>query len=146
MPTTWLPNTDSLKRVLEMLCRAGTLESARSCHDTFTRHPTNQYRLRFSLVLQAYFEAAKNETSDERRRDAVVEALAKKNKGLTREVIQIESKLSNGGGLTRILHELEESSFIRSYSAFGKKERRIPIKAKIKALEIINILVFILLI
>ena len=31
MPTTWLPDTESLKAVLEMLCRAGTLDSARSC-------------------------------------------------------------------------------------------------------------------
>ena len=52
----------------------------------------------------------------------VIRALSNKNKGLSRnEIIQI-TKLSNGGGLTRLLNELEESSFIRSYHAFGKKQ------------------------
>jgi hypothetical protein len=31
--------------------------------------------------------------------------------------------LTNGGGLTRILNELEESSFIRSYRSFGKSKQ-----------------------
>ena len=54
---------------------------------------------------------------------AVVEAIASKGKGLTRsEVIQL-SKLPDGGGLTRILDELEESSFIRRYKSFGKKQK-----------------------
>ncbi|MEO0788988.1 MAG: ATP-binding protein [Bacteroidota bacterium] len=57
------------------------------------------------------------------RHTAVIEALAKKNKGLTRtEIIGITS-ISDGGGLTRILKELEESNFIRKYRAFGRKER-----------------------
>lgn len=33
------------------------------------------------------------------------------------------SRMANGGGLTRILNELEESSFIRKYRAFGKQGR-----------------------
>ncbi len=57
------------------------------------------------------------------RHKAVVEALAKKKKGLTRSAIAKTSKLTNGGGLTRILKELEESTFIRYYQPFGKKER-----------------------
>ncbi len=58
-----------------------------------------------------------------RRHMAVVEALAQKKKGLTKEGISKKSGLSNGGGLTRILHELEESTFIRRYRPFGKKEK-----------------------
>lgn len=57
------------------------------------------------------------------RHIAVIEALAQKNKGLSRTEIIKLSQLSDGGGLTRILKELEESSFIRSYQSFQKKGR-----------------------
>lgn len=57
------------------------------------------------------------------RHEAIVAALAKKNKGLSREEISITSKLANGGGLTRLLNELEVSGFIRRYIPFGKKSR-----------------------
>jgi len=53
----------------------------------------------------------------------IVETLAAKNIGLSREDIIKYSKLSNGGGTTRILNELEESGFIRRYSGFGKASR-----------------------
>jgi hypothetical protein len=51
----------------EMLCRAGTLASARLCYDTYKRHPINQNRLRFSLVLQSYLEAAKYDPDESKR-------------------------------------------------------------------------------
>jgi hypothetical protein len=57
------------------------------------------------------------------RHTAVVEALAQKKKGLARVEISKIAGLSNGGGLTRILNELEESTFIRHYRSFGKKEK-----------------------
>lgn len=57
------------------------------------------------------------------RHRAIIKALAQKKKGLTRGDISKITKLSNGGGLTQILEELEESTFIRSYQPFGKKER-----------------------
>lgn len=57
------------------------------------------------------------------RHKAIVTALAKKNKGLTREEISRASKLTNGGGLTRLLNELEESGFIRKYIPLGKVAR-----------------------
>lgn len=57
------------------------------------------------------------------RHVAVIEALATKGKGLSRAEIIQRSKIPGGGGLTRILKELEESNFIRRYKAFGKKER-----------------------
>ena len=57
------------------------------------------------------------------RHEAIVAALAKKGKGLTREEISIESGLANGGGLTRLLDELEESGFIRRYMPFGKRAK-----------------------
>ncbi|MBP6334553.1 MAG: ATP-binding protein [Bacteroidia bacterium] len=70
----------------------------------------------FNNLWKSLFEKAE-------RHEAIVTALAKKNKGLTREEISEESKLSNGGGLTRLLDELEESGFMRRYIPFGKKSR-----------------------
>lgn len=57
------------------------------------------------------------------RHIAVIEALATKNKGLNRQEIAQFANLPNGGGLSRILNELEESSFIRKYQSFGKKNK-----------------------
>lgn len=57
------------------------------------------------------------------RHIAVIEGLYKRAKGLTREELLKEANLSDGGGATRILKELEESDFIRRYKAYGKKER-----------------------
>ncbi|MEM7658206.1 MAG: ATP-binding protein, partial [Bacteroidota bacterium] len=56
------------------------------------------------------------------RHVAIVEALATKGKGLTRKELIQRTAFSDGGGLTRILQELEESNFIRKYRAFGKKK------------------------
>ena len=53
----------------------------------------------------------------------VVEALAAKNSGKTRDEIANASGMTNGGGLTKILDELKVSGFIREYLAYGKKKR-----------------------
>ncbi|GHT20947.1 hypothetical protein AGMMS4957_09040 [Bacteroidia bacterium] len=53
----------------------------------------------------------------------IVEALSTKRKGLTREEIIDLTKISNGGGLTDMLNELEQCDFIRRYQSFGKKEQ-----------------------
>ena len=50
----------------------------------------------------------------------ILEALHSKKKGLTRETISNLINFGNGGNLTRILLELEESGFIRKYKPFGK--------------------------
>ena len=50
----------------------------------------------------------------------VIEALAKKSKGLGRTDLLKATKLSDGGTTTMILRELEESGFIRTYNTFGK--------------------------
>lgn len=57
------------------------------------------------------------------RHEAIVTALAKKSKGLTREEISKESKIPTGGNFTDLLVELEESGFIRRYIPFGKQSR-----------------------
>jgi uncharacterized protein len=57
------------------------------------------------------------------RHVAVIEALAKKMKGLNRDELIKAAKLPEGGGATKILRELEESNFIRRYREFGKSQR-----------------------
>jgi hypothetical protein len=54
---------------------------------------------------------------------AVVKALSGKACGLTRDELIAASGISNGGGLTQILNDLELSSFIRGYQAFAKKQK-----------------------
>jgi AAA+ ATPase superfamily predicted ATPase len=53
----------------------------------------------------------------------VVEALAKKAKGLSREEILSLSKLPDGGSTSRILQELEECKFIGRYNALEKNTK-----------------------
>jgi AAA+ ATPase superfamily predicted ATPase len=55
--------------------------------------------------------------------EKIVKALALKRKGLTRTEILEETKLTNGGSLSRMLNELEESTFIKSYRPFGKTKK-----------------------
>ena len=54
----------------------------------------------------------------------LIETLSKKWKGFTRKEIIENSKFTNGGGLTKLLYELETSSFITSYQAFGKRRKQ----------------------
>jgi len=57
------------------------------------------------------------------RHQSIIEALSKKKKSMTREELIKNTNFTNGGGLTRILTELEESSFIRQYRSFGKRQK-----------------------
>ena len=53
----------------------------------------------------------------------LVITLGEKRMGLTREEIVDGSNLADGGSVTKMLEELEQCGFIRSYYAFGKKQR-----------------------
>jgi len=53
----------------------------------------------------------------------VIKTLSKKKKGLSRKEIIQHSNQTNGGGLTKILEELQRSSFITEYRPYGKKKR-----------------------
>jgi len=54
---------------------------------------------------------------------AVIRALAKSHKGLTRtEIIEL-SKIPNGRSATQVLEELQQCSFIIAYQSFGKKKK-----------------------
>jgi hypothetical protein len=53
----------------------------------------------------------------------VVNCIGKKRMGQTRDEIVRNTGLANGGSLTRLLEELEQCGFIRSYSNYGKKTK-----------------------
>jgi hypothetical protein len=53
----------------------------------------------------------------------VIEALAKKAKGLNRAEIIDTAGIPNGGYLTKVISELISSGFIRAYNAFGRNQR-----------------------
>jgi uncharacterized protein len=53
----------------------------------------------------------------------IVEALSQKAKGLTRKEIITKTKLADGGSMTAVLEELEQSGFIRRYLPFNKGKR-----------------------
>jgi AAA+ ATPase superfamily predicted ATPase len=70
----------------------------------------------FSLLYSSLFKHAENYKK-------IISALAKKKTGLTRAEIVAETSFSDGGTLTKMLEELEQCSFIRSYNAFEKKSK-----------------------
>lgn len=53
----------------------------------------------------------------------IVETLARKKVGMTREELIEKANLVNSGGLTDRLEELEKCGFIRKYNAFGMKKK-----------------------
>jgi len=67
----------------------------------------------FSKLYPALFSNADNHI-------AIIRALASKRIGLTRQELAKISKVPNGGGLTKVLDELQQSGFISIYTPFGK--------------------------
>jgi hypothetical protein len=61
--------------------------------------------------------------SKSERHISIVEAIAGKNKGLTREEIIEATGLPNNGSTSKLLMELEESGFVRKYTPFGRDKR-----------------------
>lgn len=57
------------------------------------------------------------------RHVAVVRALAKKWKGLTRKEVVQQARLPEGGSTTRLLEELIHSGFVSAYYPFGKRKK-----------------------
>jgi AAA+ ATPase superfamily predicted ATPase len=53
----------------------------------------------------------------------IVDAISKKNMGISRSDIVADAKISNNGSLTKALKNLINCDFIRKYNSFGKKER-----------------------
>ena len=69
----------------------------------------------YKQLYQSLFKASEDYVN-------IIQTLSQKRIGLTREQISHITKISNGGGLTRKLEELEQCGFIRKYSAIGKRE------------------------
>ena len=71
-----------------------------------------EYKILFASLFKKY-----------QHHEAVVKALASKTKGLTRKEVIVKTGMKSGGGLTRVLNELDESGFISSYTPFQLKSR-----------------------
>lgn len=83
-------------------------------------------RLAFSpngFLATEYDNLYRSLFSHAERHIAIIETLAKKPQGLSREGIIKFSNIKDGGSLTTILRELEESGFISKIYPFGKKSR-----------------------
>lgn len=89
-------------------------KSAAQCIDKLCFNESGLLYDEFNNLYASLFRNSANYIS-------VVEALSKKAMGLTREQIVAASKLANGGGLSKVLDELEESGFIRKYLPFKNK-------------------------
>ncbi len=61
--------------------------------------------------------------SNPERYEAIITALSSTWKGMSRMEIIAKTQLKDGGGLTTMLQELEQSGFISSYIPFGKKKK-----------------------
>jgi hypothetical protein len=77
--------------------------------------PNGALKDEFSILYTSLFRHSENYVN-------VIQVLAKKNTGLTREEIIAETKLQ-GGGLTTILEELEQCNFIRTFHTYDKKTK-----------------------
>jgi uncharacterized protein len=73
-------------------------------------------RNEFDRLYPALFENAENHIQ-------IIRALAKKRQGMTRQEIIETTSLTDGGGISRVLDELEVSGFIAMYYPFGKKKK-----------------------
>jgi AAA+ ATPase superfamily predicted ATPase len=78
--------------------------------------PDGFLRLEFDNLYASLYRNAN-------RHIAVVEALAQKSKGMSREQLLLKAALPDGGSATKVLKELEQSGFIRKYQAYDKKEK-----------------------
>lgn len=79
-------------------------------------HPQGLLRTEFDNLYSSLF-------SNPERYENIVSALASTWKGLSRAEILGATKLKDGGGITTILKELEQSGFITSYVPFNKKKK-----------------------
>jgi len=72
------------------------------------------------LLRQEYAKLYASLFEDSQYHTKIVELLAKKSKGISRNELLAATNISSGGTATRILEELEESGFIESYIPYGK--------------------------
>lgn len=90
-----------------------SLSAARNI-DLLCFHPNGLLNIEFDQLYRSLFKNSEKHI-------AIISALSRKNKGLTREELIATSGQPNSGNTTRLLQELAESGFIRKYIPFGKK-------------------------
>ncbi len=86
----------------------------RNIDNLFYRHGA-PLRTEYEFLFRSLFKSSNTYRQ-------VVEAVAKKNKGLTLKEIKEELNIGDGGMLSTVLDNLCKCDFIRKYSAYGKKE------------------------
>lgn len=84
--------------------------------DDICFQPQGLLRTEFDNLYSALF-------SNSDRYESIVSALSSTWKSMSRAEIITKTKISDGGGLTIMLQELEQSGFISSYIPFGKKKK-----------------------
>lgn len=84
--------------------------------DAICFQPQGLLRTEFENLYSSLF-------SNSERYEAIVQAFSSTWKGLSRMDIMAKSKIQDGGGLTMMLQELEQSGFISAYIPFGKKKK-----------------------
>lgn len=84
--------------------------------DDICFQPQGLLRTEFDNLYSALF-------SNSDRYESIVSALSSTWKSMSRAEIITKTKISDGGGLTMMLQELEQSGFISSYIPFGKKKK-----------------------
>lgn len=90
-------------------------KSATQNIDALCFKPRGAFRQEFERLFASLFKKSEKHV-------AVVEALAKKAKGMERSELLKVSGLPNGGNTSLVLRELEESHFIRRANIFGKQK------------------------
>jgi AAA+ ATPase superfamily predicted ATPase len=79
-------------------------------------HPQGLLRTEFDNLYSSLF-------TNPDRYESIISALSATWKSMSRTDIIAKTKISDGGGLTMMLQELEQSGFIASYIPFGKKKK-----------------------
>lgn len=100
----------------QYLKHIGKGESANQAIDKLCFDKNGMLRNEFHNLYRSLFNNASHHES-------IVRALAKKPGGMSRAELLAASRLSTGGGTTRILDELEQSGFISAYVPFKKTSR-----------------------
>jgi len=90
-------------------------KSATQNIDALCFKPRGAFRHEFDRLFASLFKKSEKHV-------AVVEALAKKAKGMERSELLNAAGLPNGGNTSIVLRELEESHFIRKANIFGKQK------------------------
>ncbi len=84
--------------------------------DAICFKPDGLLRTEFNNLYSSLF-------SNPEKYEAIIASLASKWKGMSRNEIIASTSISDGGGLTMMLKELEQSGFISSYIPFEKKKK-----------------------